>query len=189
MKRSMLILVSLLSTYGVALAQKIVTGKVTTTDGSALGGVTVLEKGKNTQSITTNSGMYKITVQENATLIFRHVGYNQIEKALMGQSVINISLSENSSSLDEVVVTAFGVKRDRKTLGYSTPIVAGSDVSETQRESFFQGLQGRVPGLSINSPTIPILATHRHPWPLIFQTCLSSKIKYNGSATGNTASL
>ncbi|MGJ1360169.1 MULTISPECIES: SusC/RagA family TonB-linked outer membrane protein [Sphingobacterium] len=151
MKRSMLILVSLLSTYGVALAQKIVTGKVTTTDGSALGGVTVLEKGKNTQSITTNSGMYKITVQENATLIFRHVGYNQIEKALMGQSVINISLSENSSSLDEVVVTAFGVKRDRKTLGYSTPIVAGSDVSETQRESFFQGLQGRVPGLSINS--------------------------------------
>ncbi|MGJ1335744.1 hypothetical protein [Sphingobacterium siyangense] len=50
-----------------------------------------------------------------------------------------------------MVVTAFGVKRDRKTLGYSTPIVAGSDVSETQRESFFQGLQGRVPGLSVNS--------------------------------------
>jgi len=55
MKRSMLILVGLLSTYCVALAQKIVTGKVTTTGGSALGGVTILEKGKNTQSITNNS--------------------------------------------------------------------------------------------------------------------------------------
>ncbi|PUV23396.1 SusC/RagA family TonB-linked outer membrane protein [Sphingobacterium athyrii] len=151
MKRSLLLLMSLLCMYCTVFSQKIITGKVTDLKGEALRGVTVLEKGKNTQSATNSAGVYKITTGDDATLVFRSVGYVSKEEVVRGRSVINVVLSDNSASIDEVVVTAYGIKRDRKTLGYSTPIVSGDDVSDTQRESFFQGLQGRVPGLSINS--------------------------------------
>jgi len=70
MKRSLLLLMSLLCMYCTAFSQKVITGKVTDTKGEALKGVTVLEKGKNTQTATSSIGAYKITVSDGATLIF-----------------------------------------------------------------------------------------------------------------------
>lgn len=64
--------------------------------------------------------------------------------------MINVVLSPDSKALNEVVVTAYGIERESKSLGYSTPKVSGDEVAQTQRETFFGGLQGRVPGLSIN---------------------------------------
>jgi len=84
-------------------------------------------------------------------LAFRSVGLITVERKIEASAVMNVVLKTDESSIDEVVVTAFGIDRERKSLGYSTPKVTGDDVSETQREAFFQGLQGRVPGLSINS--------------------------------------
>lgn len=131
--------------------QQTVTGKVTDDDGKSLQGVTVMEKGKSNQVITDGSGNYKITVSPRATLIYRYVGMNTVEQAVGSKTNLNVTLSSSSSSIDEVVVTAYGIDRSKKSLGYSTPVVSGDEVSETQREAFFNGLQGRVPGLSINS--------------------------------------
>lgn len=134
-----------------AFAQRSVSGKVTNPQGVGLGGITIQEKGKSTISVTSADGNYSINVAPDATLTFKSVGMIPIERKVGGSSVINVVMEEDASSIDEVVVTAFGIDRDRKSLGYSTPKVSGEDVAETQREAFFQGLQGRVPGLSINS--------------------------------------
>lgn len=132
-------------------AQRRITGKVQSAAGKSLSDVSITEKGKSNSSKTDASGNYSIQVAESATLIFKHIGFNTVERAIGNASVLNISLAENTSNIDEVVVTAYGVSRDKKSLGYSAPTVKGSEVAETQREGFFAGLQGRVPGLSVNS--------------------------------------
>ena len=131
-------------------AQRSISGKVTDSNGDPLGGVTVQEKGKGNQTLTNSSGNYSISISDGATLVFRFIGYTTEERKPSG-STQNVSLKEDKSNIDEVVVTAFGIERDRKTLGYSTPKVSGDEVAETQREAFFNGLQGRVPGLTVNS--------------------------------------
>lgn len=133
-----------------AYAQRSITGKVTTVSGDNLGGVSVQEKGKTNQTVTSSSGSYSIKVAEGAILVFRSVGLATAERKVGAESVINVVLTDDNSSIDEVIVTAMGIERSKKSLGYSTPKVAGEDVSDTQREAFFNGLQGRVPGLSVN---------------------------------------
>lgn len=134
-----------------AYAQRSISGKISDGSGRGLSGVSVQEKGKSNQTATDASGNYAIKTSDGAVLVFRSVGFTTVERAVGTENIINLVLKEDESSIDEVVVTAFGIDRDRKSLGYSTPKVSGNDVSETQREAFFQGLQGRIPGLSINS--------------------------------------
>lgn len=131
--------------------QKTVTGRITDGNNNPLPNVTVLVRGSNNQVQTDVHGVYRIEASLGAVLVFRYVGFSPEERTVGNEASINVVLSESTSGLDEVVVTAYGVDRERKSLGYSTPTVTGAEVSQTQRESFFGGLQGRVPGLSINS--------------------------------------
>lgn len=149
--RLLLFVFGLIFISSYAFAQKGVTGKVSNVSGIGIGGVSVQEKGKANQTVTNSNGNFSITVPEGAVLVFRYVGLTTLERTVGKESVINVTMKDDESSIDEVVVTAFGIDRDKKSLGYSTPKVSGADVSDTQREGFFNGLQGRVPGLSINS--------------------------------------
>ena len=134
-----------------AYAQRSISGKVTNSNGVGINGVTVQEKGKSTLAVTSSSGNYSITVSADATLVFRSIGLTPVERKIGSESVINVIMKDDASSIDEVVVTAHGVDRDKKSLGYSTPVVSGDEVAETQRAEFFNGLQGRVPGLMVNT--------------------------------------
>lgn len=134
-----------------AYAQRSVSGLVTNSSGKGLGGVSVQEKGKSNQTVTNSTGKFTITVANDAILVFRSIGLITVERKVGDATSLTVVMKDDQSTIDEVVVTGFGIERDRKSLGYSTPKVSGSDVSETQREAFFQGLQGRVPGLAINS--------------------------------------
>lgn len=129
--------------------QASIKGIVRDTNGP-LAGVTVSVVGKSKSVQTGSDGSYTIQAVNGDKLRFSAVGYTQRE-ILVSSTQLNVTLQFDDKAIDEVVVTAFGIDRDRKSLGYSTPKVAGDDVSETQREAFFQGLQGRVPGLSINT--------------------------------------
>ncbi|ACU06322.1 SusC/RagA family TonB-linked outer membrane protein [Pedobacter heparinus] len=135
-----------------AMAQQItVSGKVTSSeDGGIVPGASVLIKGTKTATQTNSSGVYTIQTKAGDILVFSYIGLLPQERPVGGSSIINVVLSADSKGLNEVVVTAYGIERDSKSLGYSTPKVSGDEVSQTQRESFFSGLQGRVPGLSIN---------------------------------------
>lgn len=129
--------------------QRQVSGVVRDKNGP-LSGVTVRVIGKSGAAQTNDRGEFTIQASDGDKLRFSIVGHQSKEVTVV-PGKINVTLVEDTGNIEEVVVTAYGITRDKKSLGYSTPIVDGSDVAETQREGFFNGLAGRVPGLSINS--------------------------------------
>jgi ferric enterobactin receptor len=136
----------------VVAQQKIITGKVTSaTDGEPVPGATVKIKGTSVVTTTDPRGAFSIQANPGQVLVFSFIGSTTQEATVGSNNSINIKLQENTSALSEVVVTANNISRDRKSLGYSVPTVKGDEVSQTQRTDFFGGLQGRVPGLSVNS--------------------------------------
>ena len=134
-----------------ALAQQI-SGTVTATaDGTALPGVSVVVKGSTLGTATNADGKYSINARSGQVLVFSFVGYTSKEVSVGNQNVINVSLAEDAQSLEEVVVTALGIKKDAKKLGYATTTVAGDAVSENRTPNFINSLQGKVAGVNISS--------------------------------------
>lgn len=132
--------------------QKTIKGRVSSADdGQTVPGASVKIKGTNVVTQTNAAGFYTIQAKPGDVLTFTYIGFTAQSATVSATDVINIILKTDANALNEVVVTANGIDRDKKSLGYSTPIVKGDEVSETQRNDFFGGLQGRVPGLSINS--------------------------------------
>jgi TonB-linked SusC/RagA family outer membrane protein len=84
-------------------------------------------------------------------LTFTYVGFTASNVTISNEAAYSIRLSAAGSQLSDVVVTAHGITRNKKSLGYSTPIVEGDEVTRTQRENFINGLAGRVPGLQVNA--------------------------------------
>ena len=135
-----------------ATAQQInVTGKVTSSDGP-LPGVSIRVKASNTAAQTNGDGNYSIKAATNDVLVFTYIGYGAVERTVGSAGVINVILRPDANALDEVVVTAFGITRDKKALGYSAQTLQGNVIADTQRENFINALQGRVAGATI-TPT------------------------------------
>lgn len=129
-----------------------VTGKVTSAeDGFPLPGVTVKVKNGTAAVSTDNNGVYRINASVGQVLVFTFVGMVKQEITVGNNPNIPVKMATEAGSINEVVVTAFNINRDKASLGYAAQTVKGDDVSQTQREDFFGGLQGRVAGLSINS--------------------------------------
>jgi hypothetical protein len=130
-----------------------VTGKVSdSSDGSAIPGVNVVLKGTLKGTSSNANGSYSITLDDaNPVLIFSFVGYNPIEVPVGSRSVVDVSMSLSSSTLNEVVVTALGIKREEKSLGYSVAKVDGSNMNRVTTENVLNGLSGKVAGVAINS--------------------------------------
>ena len=140
----------------VAIAQRTVTGRVTTAaDGSPLAGVTVIVQGTTTGSLTDIDGRYSIAVSnDQAVLRFSFVGFTEQSVTVGLQSTINVSLEEATLQMAEVVVTALGISRESKSLGYAVTTVNVNDVlKESRALSVAQSLDGRVAGLNINVPS------------------------------------
>ena len=138
--------------FGQLSAQNAVTGKVTgTEDGLPLPGVSVLEQDTNNGTVTDIDGNYKITVAPNATLLFNFLGMKTQSFPVAGKTTIDVQLSGDDNALSEVVVTALGIKREKRALGYAVQEVKGEDIANTQRDNFLVSLQGRVAGLNITT--------------------------------------
>ena len=106
------------------LQQKHITGKVSGQDGSPLAGVTVVLVGTNSGTITDADGFYSIDVQNDQSVLrFSFIGYGTKDVTVGSQNVINISLEETLMQMDEVIVTALGIKREAKSLGYAATSV------------------------------------------------------------------
>ncbi len=130
-----------------------VTGKVTLEeDSSALPGVTILVKGT-TNGVTTDfDGNYSLEVTgSNAILVFSFVGFATQEIAVNGQTVINVALKQSAEALDEVVITALGIQRDEKSLGYSVETVKSEELTRVVHENVLNSMSGKVSGVTINS--------------------------------------
>ncbi|MFN8354763.1 MAG: SusC/RagA family TonB-linked outer membrane protein [Spirosomataceae bacterium] len=138
-------------TWQVGQAQdRVVTGKVTSAeDGQALPGVSVIVKGTAKGALTDANGNYKIAVPSGgSTLVFSFIGMIKKEVAIGNSTVLNVQMAADAQNLNEVVVTALGIKQEKKALGYAVAEVKGDEVAATGRSNFLDALQSRVPGLS-----------------------------------------
>lgn len=132
-------------------AQMTVSGTVTTaTDGSPLGGVTVQVQGTPSGAFTDEDGQYTVSVPSgDAVLIFSYLGFDSQEIGVAGRSTINVSMVEAALSTDEVVITALGIEREKKSLTYAVQDVSTEEVAEARALNVVNSLSGKVAGLSI----------------------------------------
>lgn len=132
---------------------RIVSGVVTSgVDSGPLIGVTVRVKGGSEGVVTDARGRYSLSVPGgNTELVFSYVGYASKTINVSGQSVINVTMTTDSKHLSDLVVTAFGIKRQKRSLGYSIQEVDGSKLVASNETNVMNTLQGRVAGVQINS--------------------------------------
>lgn len=132
--------------------QAAVTGVVKDEAGAPLPGVNILVKGTTVGTITDGEGRYSVNITDNAAvLIFSFIGYAEQEITVGGQSTINVTMTPDVRSLNEVVVTALGIERSSKSLGYATAKVSAEDISTNRTANWMNGLSGKIAGVSISS--------------------------------------
>src|SRR5690606_30841347 len=119
-KLILLVLFALFQITEMVAQERTITGQVTSEEGMSLPGVNVVIQGTNLGTITDMDGNFSITVPENSTLVFSSLGFGTREIPIDNQSVINLVMTEDLEGLDEVVVTALGITREKKSLGYAT---------------------------------------------------------------------
>ena len=132
-------------------SQKTITGVVTDADGAPLIGVAVLVKGSTSGTVTNLDGDFSITVPSNTeSLQFSYIGYQPQEVAIGSQSILNITMVDAAVGLNEVVVTALGISREKESLGYSVGTVGGDELNRTPQASVLSSMQGKIAGVQIS---------------------------------------
>lgn len=130
-----------------------VSGTVVDNNGNKLAGVSIIIKGTNIGTTTNLNGQYALRVpNENVSLVFSYLGFISQEIALAGRATVNVEMLEESTGLSEVVVTALGITRETRTLGYSTTTVNTDELTEARTNNVGNSLQGKVAGLNVSAP-------------------------------------
>jgi TonB-linked SusC/RagA family outer membrane protein len=145
----LIVMVMMMSTP--ALAQTI-SGRVTASaDGQSLPGVSIVVKGSTSGTITDADGKYSIPGAGSKTLVYSFIGYKTKEVAINNRSTVDVVLDEGENMINEVVVTALGIKREERSLGYATAVVNNDQLVKTANPNFAAALYGKAPGVAINS--------------------------------------
>jgi TonB-linked SusC/RagA family outer membrane protein len=129
-----------------------ISGNVTDTeDGYTLPGVSVVIKGTETGTTTDFDGNYQITVSKGDILSFTFIGMKTEEVIIKNQTEVNIAMMPDVTALNDVVVTALGLSREKKSLGYSVAEVKGDELTKVAQENVMNSLAGKMAGVQINS--------------------------------------
>jgi TonB-linked SusC/RagA family outer membrane protein len=134
-------------------AQTTITGTVTDNNGDPVPGANVWPKGfTDVGTITDMDGNYTLSAPTEATsLIFSFMGMKTQEVTIGGQTTINVALENEDQVIDDVVVTALGITREKKSLGYSVQEVSADEISQSSKSNVVSALQGKVSGVYINN--------------------------------------
>ncbi|GAB3498909.1 TonB-dependent receptor [Spirosoma knui] len=144
------LLVLLIAQSGYAQS-RIITGRVTSSDdGAGLPGVSVAVKGQTQGTLTNETGDYRLSTSENATLVFSFIGFTSTEEKVGNRSTINVVLKSDVRNLNEVVVTGFGAQIKRDLTG-NIAKVKSADIQDQPVTTFDQALQGKAAGVQINA--------------------------------------
>lgn len=136
----------------IAQVKRTVTGEIKDNKGLPVSAATVNVKGSTQSTTTDEKGHYSITLEKtNAILVISSVGFSTMEVNSENVSKLDIKLTSSVSDMNEVVVTALGVKRDKKSIGYAVQQVKADAISIAAPVDIAQGLQGKVAGLNINT--------------------------------------
>ncbi|HEX8330480.1 MAG TPA: SusC/RagA family TonB-linked outer membrane protein [Hymenobacter sp.] len=128
---------------------KPVKGRVTDAKGEGMPGVSVRIKGTTVGTITDPSGAYELTAEPGNVLIFSFIGFAGQEATVGDNSTYDVALREDVTGLDEVVVTALGIKREERALGYSVTQVSNAQLTEAKSNNWTDALSGKVAGLNL----------------------------------------
>jgi TonB-linked SusC/RagA family outer membrane protein len=128
-----------------------ISGKVTSSeDGQGIPGVTIQVKGTTIGTTTDINGNYKLNVEpSHLVIIFSYVGMTTVEEEIGERSVINVTLDPSALQMEEVVVTALGISREKKSLGYAVQEISGDELSEARSNNVVQNLSGKAAGVDI----------------------------------------
>lgn len=126
-----------------------ISGTVTDDNGMPLPGVNVLVKNTTRGVQTDFDGNYSIEAEEGEILVFSYIGMKTVEYTVQDNDNIDVVLQPDAAQLEEVVVTALGISREKRSLGYAVQEVTGEEVSTAKDQSFISSLSGRVSGLQI----------------------------------------
>lgn len=150
MRKFILIIFLLTVGLSAAMAQRVITGVITSSDGNPLIGANVVETGTANGVSTDIDGTYSITVGDNAVLEFSYTGFETQSLTVGTSDVINIVLLEGVA-LGEIVVTALGIEREKKALGYSVTEVGGEDFTEAREINIANSLSGKIAGVNVSN--------------------------------------
>ncbi len=132
--------------------ERTVTGTILAEDdNSPLQGVTITNRNTNKRVQTNSAGYYTIVADKGQVLVITFVGYVRKEFTVGDEKNISLKLTPSDQQIGEVVVTAYGIKREKKTLGTDVQEIKGEDIANTRRDNFINSLAGRVPGASVVS--------------------------------------
>lgn len=143
-----------------ALAQtQAVSGQVKAPTGEGLPGVNVILKGTSVGTVTNAEGKYALAVpasQAGATLTFSFIGYKPQDVVVGNQATINVTLGEDTKELAEVVVTALGIKKEARSIGYTTQEISGAQLVKAREPNPVNSLTGKIAGLTV-APSAELL--------------------------------
>lgn len=128
----------------------IIGGKVTSADGKALRGVSITLKGTNKGTSTDIDGAFSITATKGDVLVFSFVGYDLREMRVGESNSLSVVMALSGQQLSEVVVTALGIRRERKSLGYSVTEIKGEELTKAREVNVLNSLEGKVAGLNVS---------------------------------------
>lgn len=149
MRKKIKILFLVLFTTSIAFSQTTVSGNVKDNDGSPLPGVNIQVKDSNNGTSTDFDGNYQISANQGDVLVFSFLGFHS-QEVTVSSSTQDVTLEEDANQLDEVVVTAFGIKKKEKALGYSVQKVDVKDLNLSGQTNALEALQGQIAGVQIN---------------------------------------
>jgi TonB-linked SusC/RagA family outer membrane protein len=151
MRKLYLLLIGVVLFAVQAMAQRTITGKVTDENGVPLANVSVLARGTTTGTTTGADGSYTLTVPAEAkALVFSSVDMSPVELAIGTNTVINATLKAEDRTMSEVVVTAFGIKKDKKTLGYGVSQLSQEQLTVAHTTNITNALAAKVPGVRVS---------------------------------------
>jgi len=154
MRQKLLTLITVLLVMRLPVFAQTITGKVTTgTNGEPLPGVSVVVKGTTTGATTNSTGQYSVNATSRSTLVFSFIGYKTQEIAVGNRKVVDIALAEDEAQLGEVVVTALGIQREQRKLGYAATQIDGKAITVASPTNFASALYGKAPGVTVTSNT------------------------------------
>jgi TonB-linked SusC/RagA family outer membrane protein len=151
MKKFLLLLTVLIAFVGVSLAQRTVTGTITDEKGESLLGASVVVKGTTIGTVTDLDGKYSLTVPANTTTLqVSFTGYSGQDVSIGNSSVVDVKMAQGVL-LTETVVTALGISKSEKSIGYAQQTVSGADITKMNTTNVIDALAGQVSGVQVTS--------------------------------------
>ena len=157
--------------------EKTISGTVSDESGLPLPGVNIIVKGTTTGTQTDFDGKYTIKANTGDVLTYSYVGLKAQEKTVGASTTINVTMLEDAAVLDEVVVTALGIKREEKALGYSVQSIKGDGLTEARESNISNAISGKVAGVQVTGTSGSVGASSR------------IVLRGNSSITGNNEPL